>query len=409
MGSGNNMIAIPSTANRLDIYSQARNLIPQFPKSVSTNQEVLYALATGTGGFVIANTNDLLGGLERIGREQNEYYMLAYSPAESAEGSCHTLKVKVARGGTEVRARSGYCNVQSADLLAGTPVEKALESHLAASEAAAGGASVELPYFYSSSNTARVNLTMEIPSAAIKAEKSKGKFHAAVDVLGVAYAPDGSVAAKFSDSVKMVFNNKKEWEELIQRPFHYENQLEVASGKYNLKVVFSAGGQNFGKVEAPLVIDPWDTKEFGLSGIALSNQIYQMSETTSGLDAALLEDRVPLVTRGLHIIPSGDNRFKNTERALAYVEIYEPPPVAGGNPPAVEVRLQFVDRKTGETKVDSGPVDVSSQQVAGSSMIPLGLRLPLEKLTPGSYRVELTATDSAGNSSEPRQVDFEVE
>ena len=42
-------------------------------------------------------------------------------------------------------------------------------------------------------------------------------------------------------------------------------------------------------------------------------------------------------------------------------------------------------------------------------MIPLGLRLPLEKITPGSYRVELTATDSAGNSSEPRQADFELE
>jgi VWFA-related protein len=407
---GNNVIAIPSTAFRLDIYSQARTLIPQFPKSVSTNQEVLYALATGTGGFVIANTNDLLGGLERIGREQDEYYMLGYSPAESAEGSCHTLKVKVARGGTEVRARSGYCNVKPADLLAGTPIEKALESHLAAAASQAGSASafMELPFFYSSRNTARVNLAMEIPLAGVKPVKSKGKLRTAVDVLGVAYAPDGAVAARFSDTVNLEFSNKKEWEQFAQQPLHYEDQVEMASGQYNLKLVFSAGGENFGKVEAPLVIDPWDATQFSLSGIALSDQIYQMSETTAGLDAALLEDRVPLVTRGLHIIPSGDNRFKSTDKAVAYVEIYEPP-AAGANPPAVEVRLQFIDRKTGETKVDSGSVDVSSQQIAGSSVIPLGLRLPLEKLTPGSYKVELTATDSAGNSSEPRHADFELE
>ncbi|MCU1274068.1 MAG: hypothetical protein JWO48_1499 [Bryobacterales bacterium] len=48
-------------------------IVPQFPPSASTNQQVLYALAEGTGGFVIVNSNDLLGGLEKIAKEQNEY------------------------------------------------------------------------------------------------------------------------------------------------------------------------------------------------------------------------------------------------------------------------------------------------------------------------------------------------
>ena len=47
-------------------------LLPQFPTSVAVNQNVLYALAQGTGGFPIFNTNDLAGGLEKIAREQNE-------------------------------------------------------------------------------------------------------------------------------------------------------------------------------------------------------------------------------------------------------------------------------------------------------------------------------------------------
>src|SRR6202035_1238308 len=47
-------------------YNQSRSIVPQFPPSVSTNQQVLAALAEGTGGFTIFNTNDLLGGLERI-------------------------------------------------------------------------------------------------------------------------------------------------------------------------------------------------------------------------------------------------------------------------------------------------------------------------------------------------------
>ena len=67
-------------------------LLPRMPETVATNQMVLYALASGTGGFVIANTNDLAGGLEKISKEQNEYYLLGYSAPESAEGSCHTIQ-----------------------------------------------------------------------------------------------------------------------------------------------------------------------------------------------------------------------------------------------------------------------------------------------------------------------------
>ncbi len=407
-GTGGN--TIPGQPYRTNPYGQSRMIIPEFPKSASTNQEVLYALATGTGGFVIVNTNDLLGGLEKIGREQNEYYMLGYSPAESAEGSCHTLRVKVGRGGTNVRARSGYCNVRPADLLAGNPIEKDLENRLTASQPGRAGASIELPFFYSSTNTARVNLAMEIPPEGMKAEKSKGKFHSAVNVLGVAYTPDGSVAARFSDTVKLDFESKKEWEAFTQQPFHYENQLEVASGQYNLKVIFSTGGENFGKVEAPLLIDRWDAKQFSLSGVALSNQVHPVSENTSGLDTALLQDRIPLVTQGMQIIPSGANRFKKTERPVVYAEIYEPL-VAGPNPPMVLVQLQLVDRKTGETKLNSGLVNVAAKNSieTGNPVIPLGLRLPIEALTPGSYRVELTAADSAGNRSNPRKADFEVE
>jgi predicted phage tail protein len=42
-------------------------------------------------------------------------------------------------------------------------------------------------------------------------------------------------------------------------------------------------------------------------------------------------------------------------------------------------------------------------------VIALGLKLPIASLAPGSYRVELRAVDSVGNSSKTRSTDFEVE
>ena len=98
-------------------YGQSRDLIPKFPDSTTTNQQIMFMLANGTGGFVIHETNDLAGGLAKIAKEQNEYYILGYTPPEAEEGTCHVLRVKVNRGGTTVRARSGYCFAKPHDLL----------------------------------------------------------------------------------------------------------------------------------------------------------------------------------------------------------------------------------------------------------------------------------------------------
>src|SRR5208282_2862601 len=131
------------------------------------------------------------------------------------------------------------------------------ENRVAGSAAGNIAASMLVPYFYSSPNTARLNVAMEIPSDSIAFEKTKGKFHAAINILGVAYRPDGTVGARFSDTAKVYLENKKELESFKERPLHYEYQFEVAPGKYTLKVAFSSGGAAFGKLEMPLTVDPY--------------------------------------------------------------------------------------------------------------------------------------------------------
>jgi hypothetical protein len=389
-------------------YNMPRQIVPAFPETASTNQQVLYMLADGTGGFVIVNTNDLLGGLEKIGREQNEYYVLGYAPTDSPEGSCHTLKVKVERSGTTVRARSGYCNARPKDLLAGDPSEKELETRASASQAGTVSASMQVPFFYTGPSTARVDVAMEIAPDAVKFEKTKGKFHSTVNVLGIAYRQDGSVGARFSDAIKLDLQNKKELETFKERPIYYENQFEVAPGTYNLKVVFSTGGEGFGKVETPLTIDPYDGKQFGLSAMALSKEVHRLADVTTGLDAELLEGKTPLVTQGMQVTPSGSNRFKKTDISAVYAEVYEPL-LTGPNPPIVAVQLRVLDRKSGEQKQDSGLINVGGSARKDNAMIPVGLKLQVDSLTAGAYRAELKAVDSVGHASPVRLADFDVE
>jgi len=248
---------------------------------------------------------------------------------------------------------------------------------------------------------------MEIPTEQIKPEKVKGKWHAEVNILGIAAKPDGTAAAKFSDTVKLDFQDKDEMKRFKEQPMHYENEFDVAPGKYTLKVVYNFG-RNFGKVEAPLAVDPWDGKVFSLSGVAFSKDFHRITGENTDLDAQLIEGRTPLVAQGIQLVPTGVSHIKKNENGAVYVEVYEPL-LMTGDPPQIGLELKVTDSKSGAVAQDTGLMNMASFTRPGNPIVPIGLRLPIDKLTPGSYTLALRARDSAGRDSVIRTLNIEVE
>ncbi len=72
--------------------------------------DVLAELADGTGGTFVQNTNDLLGGMNRVAAAPQFIYLLGFSPTSlKPDGSFHKLKVAlVNEKGLSVQARRGY-------------------------------------------------------------------------------------------------------------------------------------------------------------------------------------------------------------------------------------------------------------------------------------------------------------
>jgi hypothetical protein len=110
----------------------------------------------------------------------------------------------------------------------------------------------------------------------------------------------------------------------------------------------------------------------------------------------------------MEIVPAATYRFKKTEPAAIYVEVYEPL-MLSSNVPKVGLELTVLDRKTGEQKIHAGYTNTAASMQAGNPVIPVGVVLPVGKLDAGSYKVELRAMDSAGNSSKLRTADFELQ
>jgi VWFA-related protein len=382
-----------------------RNILPQIPPSASANQQILESLADGTGGFAIYNTNDLLGGLERIARDQNEFYLLGYVPASSPEGSCHTLKVKMNQGGLQVRSRSGYCNVRPVNPLDGKPIQKQMELQAAGSQPGAIHGSLQAPFFYSGPNIAQVNLAMEIPGDSLIFNKDKGKYRANVNVLGIAYNPDGSVGARFNDTVNLDLE-KDEWKEFTKQPYHYQNQFDAAPGAYKLSVVLSSGGDNFAKFEKPLKIDDYDGKKFTLGGVVLSKTIQAVDQIPTDVDATLLEDRTPMIVKGMQITPAANYAFKQSDKVVIYSQIYEPL-LKSDAPPRVVAGYSIIDASNKQVFF-SGPIPLEEYIQKGNAVVPFGLIVQVKDLPPGNYRLVLQAADSAHNQAPNREAQFTV-
>ena len=337
--------------------------------------------------------------MQKIGEEQSEYYVLSFTPSDSPSaskaGNCHALRVKVDRSGTTVRARANYCESKPQDLLAGTLTGQDLERRAAAAQTGTVAASMQLSYFYTSLSVARVYVAMEIPLDALKSRNQKGKTPGLqsmeVNFLGIASTPEGDVAARFSDALKLD-------PEASGKPLHYKKEFRIVPGKYNFTMAFSSGGESFGKLTVPLTVDARQAGELAMSGLVLSRETHPAAELGLGM-AGLVENRQPLITEDVQIVPSGSNQFKKSEAGFFYFEVYAP------DPASVRVAVRVLDPKTGEPKSDSGSLKIGVPGDDG--VIPAGSRLPIDGLAVGSYKLEVTASGSSGKQVR-RTVDFEL-
>jgi len=375
--------------------------------SVGVNEDLLRTFASNTGGFPIVDTNDFLGGMMRVCREMDESYILGYVPLNPAhDGRYHKIGVKVDRAGAEIRARDGYFDTKNPDPLAGKPEGKTLEAFAAGPDSGDIPLSLSAPYFYLRPGVAVVNLALSVPGSSLDLKKPKGGAHSQVNILGIAYRDDGSVAARFSDVVNPDYD-KQERQAPDKRPFEYQKSFKIAPGTYVLKVVLSAGGQDFGKYVLPLEVDPFSGKEFRLGGPALGEGIAMITPQADDMDQALLEDTKPLIANGTQLVPAANHRFAKNRQPDIYVEVYNPLLTTGNV--KVGIQVDIVERKTNSTIYSTGMTPINQFAHAGNPWVPLIFKLPMDKFPPGDYRMDVRGGDSQGNASPLRSTDFSLE
>jgi len=226
-----------------------------------------------------------------------------------------------------------------------------------------------------------------------------------MDVLGLAYNLGDEVAARFGDTVRFEFGSRRQFDDFLQHPFHYERQFRIAPGNYRFKLICRSAKDRFGVVETPLAIGPFDARRLSLSAIALSRDAQPISPEAA--QEEIEAGKRPLIFRGDRIVVSGSDLLSKAGSAQAYFEIYQPP-ASGTQPVHLTMSLHLLDAQTNEPKWASGDIDLSALAKSGNRAIPVALKLPVAALPAGTYRAELTVKDSAGGQA-ARSMQFRTE
>ncbi len=362
-----------------------------------SNDSVLFAMAAKTGGFPIVNTNNLAEGMAKVSAEMDEYYLLGYAPPHPGQdGAYHKIQVKVDRSGAEVRARNGYSEPKGSDLLVGKTEGVTLEAKATNFEAGEIPVTLHVPYFYIRPGVARVNLALSIPGSAIDFEKQKDDFLSQINVLGIAYGDDNSVAARFSDTINLRYD-KDEKQSTAKTSFDYQNSFKIAPGEYTFKLALSAGGAKVGKYIIPLIVDPFSGKQLTLSGPAFGDKVIASPMTATDIDPALIDGSAPMVANGMQVMPSSSNHFKVGSDPIVYVEVYDPL-LQGGNP-QLGILFDVVNWKNNQKVFSSNTIPITEYAHPGNPLVPVIFKMPIDKLPVGDYAVRIWARDSAQNVS----------
>lgn len=408
------------TANNFEVFEDGQR---QTIKSVTPEEHEFgpllrdnvreYAEAVGPGGGIWIAPK-WSGGGTLLGWPA---YVVAYIPPPSASGTCHDVAVKVNRRNSLVFSRSEFCNVSdsAADPLAGTKKEKRLTSELSSAKKGAIplSAVVFAPLATERKSRVRIFLKLPLELRATDCASASGT----VDVLGAVYSGDGVLSARFSDREYLNGGGFSLGGEslygpagqgqlcILTVPTRYETQLTLVPGEYDLRIVLS-DGRKFGRAEAHFNVERYGGNQVAISSIVLVRHYLEVT-ADSAAATKLPSVFTPLISKGIEVTPTANRQFSANETLHFYFEVYEPSQT-GSAPTEVEAHLRIVDAKTGQVVKTLKPVDAATYAKPGDPVIPIGGGIDITSLAKGSYLLEAQATDSSGNSTSWRNVNFTI-
>jgi VWFA-related protein len=250
----------------------------------ANTQEALRELAESTGGFLIANTNNL-DKLARVMEDVDTHYEISYRPASEIEdGHFRKIEVKMDKPGVRVETRNGYFAVPDT----GKPLTSAEIAGLRALD------TKPLPHafdfqskafrFRSDKGTSQYAIAFQVPISNLKATpepaEKKQKFHASL--LALVKDEKGEIVQRVSKDVPSEVADEFV-PKLRAESMTYEHGVNLPPGKYTIEtaVVDQEGNRSS---TSSIQIENREQPGLGISDVALVHRVQALERPPDPTD-----------------------------------------------------------------------------------------------------------------------------
>ena len=282
-------------------------------------QASLRELSEGTGGFLIANTNDFRKPFQQLAGDLETHYEAVYHPATiKFDGRFRKIEVKVARSDWQVDTRTGYfampdlknsspltpSEITAMAVLNANPRPHALDFHLSGY------------HFRKDDSGHNAAVAFELPSAKLgaTADPSRKLHKFEISLLALIRDSNGEVVDKYSlDKPYYIADDRL----AAARADHltYTHGFDLPPGKYSVEaaVVDREGAQatsetaNFEIPAAP--------KGLGISSLALVEHIDPAGPQPDTSDPFTFKDK--------HVIPMVQGTVSPANKRWVYFVVYQ--------------------------------------------------------------------------------------
>ena len=356
----------------------------------SDSQSALRALAEGTGGFLVANTNDLRKPFHQISDDANTHYEADYHPASAKyDGHFRKIEVKLAHADWRVDSRNGYFAIP--DFGGAGPLQPFEMAGLLTLNANPRPHAFELRstafQFKPGGETSQSAVVFELPGASLTATAQpalrKHRLHAAL--MAVVKDASGNIVDKYGQDFPYEVPDDQ-LAGIQGAPIDYTHVFNLPPGHYTVESVL------FDRESKRASTSTVELESPAQKGIGLSSAMVVARADPLTADADIND---PFLLQGRDVVPLLGGPVKATAKPLVYFVVY--PDKSSQEPPRVRVEY-FV----GGEELESKDQDLPAPESNGA--IPMVVNAVAR---PGKCEIKITARQ--GFQSTVRSVSYIVQ
>ena len=397
---------------------QINNMVSARSENLFDTQSGLDYLARQTGGFLIKNNNDVVGGIRRIVEDQKGYYLIGYRPdGATFDRRFHRISAKVNRPGLKVRTRTGFFGVRDEET---RPVRRTREQQLlAALTSPFSSPDVHLRLTTIFGNNEQMGSFMRslahIDARDLKfTQEPDGRYKTVLDVIGVTFRDTGQVvdSGQYTQTLTM---KEDAYRRALRDGLVYSLNVPIKKpGAYQLRMaVRDTLTERTGSASQFIEVPDLKKNRLTLSGLIMTGAEQTDAAKPAGHSPAAEMNGQPSQGAADERSPLTDpavRRFRQNAKAdFAYV-IYN----------AQLDKATNLPRLTTQTRIfrDGNPVFVGKEMpfdMEGQTdlkRLSAAMRLTLgSNFTPGEYVLQVVVTDALAKEkyrTTTQWTDFEI-